>query len=156
MVTVVQRDDTSSSQVLRLHDTDDDAIARIAFPIPQGATAGSLRLRATELPGAMLMGLRGPSGSVLHLAIDADGALRRYALATEQWEAVAPAGTINPFSWVDVTLRSDGVIELDGRAIDTGPVAPASIDQMYVTSTGTVPVGVDLLIDDWAPRLADD
>lgn len=146
-VTTVQRPEEPSSQMLRLTDDSSEAIAAVSFPLDPGATTTSLRLRGLALPGSVLLGLADENGPLLHLAVGSEGALRRYDSNARAWETISPAGTVDPTQWFDVELGVDGSVRLDDAVFATRDL-PAVPDRLYVTSTGTAPVGVDVLIDD--------
>ncbi len=143
---VVAREGEASRQMLRLYDAADDAIASVVFDV-DAATAVGFRVRPLALPGAMLLGMEDAAGARVHLAVDARGGVRQYDGGTEAWTDVAPAGTVDTTTWFDVSLSSSEVV-LGGASILVA--IPPGFDPtgVYVTSTGTVPVGVDLLIDD--------
>lgn len=151
MVEVVAVDGERSRQALRLHDTGDDAMASVVFAFnnADSNTVASFRIRAASLPGAMLFGIGTETDDRLHFSLDAEGRLRQFDDESQTWTEIAPAGTIDPFEWFDVRLGSTSLVVRDiPIAFATIPAsAPATL---YITSTGTVPVGVDLLLDDLA------
>ncbi len=148
LATVVQRDDSPSSQMVRLHDTADDAIATMEIPLAADTSGASFRVRALALPGSMLFGLAGDSGSVMHLSLNAQGVVRCYDPVRESWDAISPEGIVDPYGWFDLTLRLDGTIDVGETTIRTCASDARTGNRLYVSSTGTVPVGVDLLVDD--------
>jgi len=143
---VVVLDNGGSRQAVRLHDDLDDAMARIAFELPADATAARFRLRADALPGSALLGLADAEGALVHLALDAGGGLRRYD--GRQWQQVIEAGAFDPFQWLSIELRTDGSIAIGDVEAEVEPLRLGVADRVYVTSTGTAPVGVDVVIDD--------
>ncbi len=148
MAVVERLDPNEPAQAVRLHDTADDAMARMSVAVPADASSLSLRLRATDLPGGFLFGLTSAGTPMLHLTIDAQGAIRRYDLGAQKWTPVAAEGTVDPFAWMTIDVDLDGGLRIDGVSIDLGDPVVGTPETFYVTSTGTVPVGVDLWIDD--------
>lgn len=143
---VVEVAGASSRQAVRLHDDRDDAMARLTFELPPDATASAFRLKADALPGSALFGLADEDGPLIHLALDGRGGLRRFD--GRQWQPVLEAGSVDPFQGVSVELRVDGTIFIGDDTAVVQALRPAVADRVYITSTGTAPVGVDIVVDD--------
>lgn len=139
--------DADSAQAVRLHDTSTTGLASIAFALPSDADAVSLRVKASALPGSMLLGIADPRGPRVHLSLDADGRVRQYDEATETWSEIAGAGTVDPFTWFRLGLGASEV-RFDDEPVAVRWPAAWSPAEVYVTSTGTAPEGVDLWLDD--------
>jgi hypothetical protein len=148
LVSVVSRPSEASSQMLRLFDTADDAIALIRFALDPVAPEFSFLARAQALPGAILFGVADADGSVLHMRIRADGSVGRYDAGTQTWADLSPPDFVDPFAWFDVTITGDHQVEIGGTTLDVGLVEGNPLVQGYITSAGTIPVGDDVLIDD--------
>lgn len=147
MAQVVAVDAHDSQQALRLHDTSSMAMARVRFDLDPADPVAALRVRAAALPGAYLFGLSDEQGDLLHLSIDAEGSVRRYDPRMEAWQEIAAPGTVDPFNWHALELGAEG-LRVNGAVIEVGPLRAGTPRSIHVTSTGTAPVGVDLLIDD--------
>lgn len=147
MARVISVDAHDSQQALRLHDTSTMAMGRVAFELDPADPVARLRVRADALPGAYLFGLSDEDGSLLHLGIDAEGRVQQYDAIIDAWEEIAAPGTVDPFEWHELELGAEG-LRVNGAVLEVGRLRAGDPRLVYVTSTGTAPVGVDLLIDD--------
>ena len=150
----------TSRRALLLDDRSDSAQARVVWT---GAARSRKRLEFTvkplALPGGFLFDVLGTDASgatvnAFHLALMPDGSLDRYDVAAARWEPLTGAGVIavGETARIEVDAGIDGAaIRVNGEEVATAaPSAPGAIalDGHVFASSGTRPVGDQVLIDD--------
>jgi hypothetical protein len=166
-VTVVNASDVSfadriSSRFLRVRDTSNAAISRIAWK-HAASTSVTYELKSRAVGQAnhgLLFSVLGTSSSgaavtPYHLLLNASGQLFRYNWATKSWGSPLNASPLVANNWNTLRLEAtttSGTLYANGTAVATfGPSEPAaSMNGNQLASAGTVPVGDDWLIDDVA------
>jgi hypothetical protein len=147
-------------RALRLVDDSDSSMATARWVgAPRAARLFELAVLPVELPGGFLFGIEGvdelgASVATYHFAVFPDGSVNRYDALAEAWAPLTGAGVV-PIGSV-TRLRVEATVEeatlfADGEAIATvhPSAAGATLLRGHVlSSSGTAPVGDQLLIDD--------
>ena len=147
-------------RALRLVDSSATAIARVTWV---GTPALQKRLEfAVEpitLPGGFLFDIGGEDAngrkiSTYHLSVIPDGSLAQFSATTNVWTKLTAAGVV-PFGTftrlrVDATLDLATIAVFDVDVATTAPstVGAVALDAHGFASSGTAPVGDQVLIDD--------
>lgn len=144
-----------SGRALRIVDNSSDAISQAVW---RGTSSSQKRLSFSLLrvdgSTAFLFGVHGTDSAgddvrAYHLGVFSDGSIRSYNGA---WEAVSAAGLVSAEQAhsIQVDATTDGaVIYVDGRRVGevTSSAELAALDRHAFSSSGTVPVGDHVVID---------
>lgn len=153
-------DGERGDRALRITDDSDSVHAKLSRTDAPAATKRlELRVRPIALPNGFLFDVLGTDGggatvSAYHFAIDDDGSLRHYDVASETWTPFSDPGAVPLGAWSTLRVLADlagATVCLDGEPVATLPPSVGGITALVghgFASAGTAPTGDDIVIDD--------